>query len=91
LLLRWCGHRLLPRAIEVHIRGQFQCYVCSVGILEVVAAFFSNVIPGLANFFRSKRTGGKDLMEQHGAQAVLRTARQARPVLISEVAGDVEF
>jgi len=34
-----------------------------MGILAVVVAFFSVVIGGSAYFFRSKRTGGKDLME----------------------------
>jgi hypothetical protein len=37
--------------------------VGSMGILAVVVAFFSIVIGGSAYFFRSKRTGRKDLME----------------------------
>jgi hypothetical protein len=36
--------------------------VGSMGILAVVVAFFSIVIGGSTYFFRSKRTGGKDLM-----------------------------
>jgi uncharacterized protein YneF (UPF0154 family) len=34
-----------------------------MGILAVVVAFFSIVIGGSAYFFRSRRTGRKDLME----------------------------
>ncbi len=34
-----------------------------MGMLAVVVAFFSTVIGGSADFFRSKRTGGRDLME----------------------------
>jgi hypothetical protein len=34
-----------------------------MSILAVVVAFFSIVIGGSTYFFRSKRTGGKDLME----------------------------
>jgi hypothetical protein len=37
--------------------------VGSMGILAVVVAFFSIVIGGSAYFFRSKRTGERDLME----------------------------
>jgi hypothetical protein len=37
--------------------------VGSMGLLAVVVAFFSIVVGGSAYFFRSKRTGGKNLTD----------------------------